>query len=235
VLETDPAPLQPARGFLRGISLGVNVLRAEMDKLQKTRYFNQYFNMRMLRGIHILGGICVLMLFALAAAIFAASSVQADALFPGNGAQPTTPAIYPAYNIAPSLPHLQDASEQLYVVPGRKSGSYWYRGIASWYGPDFNGRLTANGTVYDMYGMTAATTEFGHRLPLGTKVRVTDSHNGRSVVVRITDRGPLPPGRVLDLSYGAAQKLAMVDSGIAHVRVEVLRWGRNHYYHPQKG
>jgi rare lipoprotein A len=106
----------------------------------------------------------------------------------------------------------------------------WFHGVASWYGPAFNGRLTASGRVYDMYAMTAATSEFHTTLPLGTTVRVVNSHNGRSVVVHITDRGPLPNGRIIDLSYGAARKLAMVKPGIAHVRVHVLHWGDGGYH-----
>ena len=201
-----------------------------MDKLQKIRELNS----GRLQRIHVLGGFAILMLFSLAAALFAASAVQANAPFPENAVPPSTPAVYPEYTIAPRPPHLRPAAEQFYghLAPG---SAYWYRGIASWYGPSFNGRLAADGTVYNMYAMTAATTELHPRLPLGTTVRVINSRNGRSVVVRITDRGPLPPGRVLDLSYGAARKLAMVKSGIAQVRVQVLRWGWNRYHRPQRG
>ncbi|HEV2325703.1 MAG TPA: septal ring lytic transglycosylase RlpA family protein [Terracidiphilus sp.] len=201
-----------------------------MDKLQKKRDFNARF----LKGIYTIGVVSILALFVLAAAFFAASTVQADGFFQGNDAPPSTPAIYPEFRMSPHAPHLQPAAEQFYGAPVHKSG-YWYRGIASWYGPSFNGRLAADGTVYDMYAMTAATTEFHPRLPLGTKVRVIDSHNGRSVVVRITDRGPLPAGRILDLSYGAARKLAMIEPGIAAVRVQVLSWGRNRYHRPRSG
>ncbi len=80
-----------------------------------------------------------------------------------------------------------------------------------------------------MYDMTAATTMFHPVLPLGTVVRVTNSQNGRSVVVRITDRGPLPKGRVIDLSYGAARKLTMVQTGVSKVHLSVLHWGDNRY------
>ena len=80
------------------------------------------------------------------------------------------------------------------------------RGVASWYGGVFNGRKTASGEIYDMYAMTACHPS----LPFGSIVRVVNVHNHRSVVVRITDRGDLvEEGRIIDLSYGAAQKLGM--------------------------
>lgn len=91
-------------------------------------------------------------------------------------------------------------------------------GVASWYGKQFHGRPTANGEIYDMYGLTAA-----HRLmPLGTVVRVTNRENGRSVKVRVNDRGPFVRGRILDLSYGAAQRLGMTVNGTATVAIDVL-------------
>jgi rare lipoprotein A len=92
-------------------------------------------------------------------------------------------------------------------------------GLASWYGRDFNGRPTASGEIFDMYAYTAA-----HRdLPFGTRVRVTNEANGRSVVVRINDRGPWVEGRILDLSYAAAKALGMLEAGVVRVRLEVLR------------
>ncbi len=94
-----------------------------------------------------------------------------------------------------------------------------YSGKASWYGERFHGRQTASGERYNMNAMTAA-----HRtLPFGTRVRVTNKSNGRSVVVRINDRGPFVGGRVIDLSYAAARRVGMVNSGTAPVRVDVLR------------
>ncbi|MBR8833937.1 MAG: septal ring lytic transglycosylase RlpA family protein [Stigonema ocellatum SAG 48.90 = DSM 106950] len=93
-----------------------------------------------------------------------------------------------------------------------------FKGMASWYGYDGSGNQTAAGERYNPEGMTAA-----HRsLPLGTKVRVTNTHNGRSVVVRINDRGPYIRGRIIDLSAAAARILGMMSSGVAHVRIEVL-------------
>jgi rare lipoprotein A len=92
------------------------------------------------------------------------------------------------------------------------------KGFASWYGPGFHGRRCANGERFNMNGLTAA-----HRtLPLGSLVKVTNSWNGKSAVVRINDRGPFARGRVIDLSRGAAQAVGMLSSGTAPVIVEVL-------------
>lgn len=93
-----------------------------------------------------------------------------------------------------------------------------FNGMASWYGPGFHGNFTANGEVYNQNQMTAA-----HRhLPFGTRVRVTNLDNGRSVIVRINDRGPFVGNRVIDLSAGAARFIGLIASGIAPVRLEVL-------------
>lgn len=91
-------------------------------------------------------------------------------------------------------------------------------GVASWYGKDFHGRKTSNGEIYDMYGMTAA-----HKtLPLGTFVRVRNLENGKSVDVRVNDRGPFARGRIIDLSYSAAKRIGMVGPGTARVNVVAL-------------
>ena len=92
------------------------------------------------------------------------------------------------------------------------------RGVASWYGKDFHGRLAANGEVFDMTALTAA-----HRkLPLGSLVRVVNLVNGRHVDVRINDRGPYVGGRILDVSHAAAVELGMVESGVSIVHLEVI-------------
>lgn len=92
------------------------------------------------------------------------------------------------------------------------------RGIASWYGGQFHGRQAADGTIYDMEGLTAA-----HRtLPLGSTVRVANLANGRFLFVRITDRGPYVKGRILDLSHAAAVRLGMEKGGLAAVQVEIV-------------
>ncbi len=108
-------------------------------------------------------------------------------------------------------------------------GNTWYqpipdasgfkqRGLASWYGKKFHGRKTANGEVYDMHAMTAA-----HKtLPLGTCVKVRNMENGRSVEVRINDRGPFITGRVIDLSYAGAKAIGLVGPGVAQVEVVAL-------------
>ena len=96
-------------------------------------------------------------------------------------------------------------------------------GVASWYGGVFNGRKTASGEVFDMYAMTACHPT----LPFGSIVRVVNRSNHRSVIVRITDRGDLvEERRIIDLSYGAAEKLGMTWAGLAKVDLEVLSLGK---------
>ncbi len=93
-------------------------------------------------------------------------------------------------------------------------------GIASWYGADFNGKLTSSGEVYDMYAMTAA-----HKtLPLGTVVKVDNLDNGKSVQVKINDRGPYVVGRIIDLSKSAADAVGISGTGTAHVKLEIVQW-----------
>ncbi|MGD9599738.1 MAG: septal ring lytic transglycosylase RlpA family protein [Steroidobacteraceae bacterium] len=105
------------------------------------------------------------------------------------------------------------------VLPA--SEGYVERGVASWYGPGFHAAQTSTGEPYDMYAMTAA-----HKtLPLPCYARVTNLGNGRSVVVRVNDRGPFVGGRIIDLSYTAASKLDMLRAGTAFVEVEVLTPG----------
>ena len=93
-----------------------------------------------------------------------------------------------------------------------------YKGNASWYGPDFHGKLTSNGERYNMYDMTAA-----HKtLPMHTVVKVTNLKNGLTAIVRINDRGPFVATRIIDLSNSAARKIDMVGDGTAPVKIEVL-------------
>lgn len=100
--------------------------------------------------------------------------------------------------------------------PLNDATSYRVTGTASWYGTKFHGQATANGETYDLYGMTAA-----HKtLPLPSYVRVTNLDNGKSVIVRVNDRGPFYSDRVIDLSFAAAKKLGYAETGTAHVRVE---------------
>ena len=104
-----------------------------------------------------------------------------------------------------------------YYTLKRRNG-YVERGIASWYGTKFHGQRTSSGEVYDLYKMTAA-----HKtLPLPTYARVTNLKNGRSVIVKINDRGPFHPNRIIDLSYVAAAKLGILEYGTGLVEVEAI-------------
>ncbi len=98
----------------------------------------------------------------------------------------------------------------------REDPYYDERGVASWYGPGFDGRRTANGEIYDERGLSAAHPT----LPMPSWVRVTNLENGRSLVVRINDRGPFKRGRIIDLSRGAARRLGVIGPGTAKVRVQ---------------
>lgn len=98
-------------------------------------------------------------------------------------------------------------------------------GVSSFYAEDFHGKLTANGEVYDMYGLTAA-----HKtLPLNTIIRVTNMENDKSIILRINDRGPYVAGRILDCSYGAALKLGFLAQGTTKVKIEIIEFGDNQY------
>ena len=93
----------------------------------------------------------------------------------------------------------------------------WY-GRASWYGPTFQGRTTASGELYDMTALTAAHAD----LPFGSIVRLVNIRNGKNAVVRINDRGPYVEGREIDVSYQAAEKLGLINRGVANLRIELL-------------
>ena len=103
--------------------------------------------------------------------------------------------------------------------PLRDARGYRERGVASWYGSKFQGRRTSSGEPYDMFAMTAAHPV----LPLPTFVRVTNLDNGKSVVVKVNDRGPFLHGRIIDLSYAAAWKLGISATGTGRVEVEALQ------------
>ena len=106
------------------------------------------------------------------------------------------------------------------------SNGYKARGDASWYGTKFHGRLTSNGERYNMYAMSAAHKS----LPIPTYVKVTNLENRRQIIVRINDRGPFHPGRIIDLSYAGASKLDMLKKGTARVEVEAIdprQWKKN--------
>jgi len=98
-------------------------------------------------------------------------------------------------------------------------------GLASWYGPGFHGKRTASGEIFNMYELTAAHRTF----PIGSYVMVTNLENGKSVLVRINDRGPFVKGRIIDLSYAAAKLIGLIGPGVAPVRVELLSYDRVPY------
>ena len=108
-------------------------------------------------------------------------------------------------------------------TPMSTSQTYKERGLASWYGKRFHGKKTASGEIYDMYGMSAAHTT----LPLPSYARVTNPANGRSVIVRVNDRGPFKSTRIIDLSFAAAYKLRLVKQGSGMVEVEAIHPDRS--------
>ncbi|MBA4312640.1 MAG: septal ring lytic transglycosylase RlpA family lipoprotein [Chlorobiaceae bacterium] len=101
------------------------------------------------------------------------------------------------------------------------SGEFISEGIASYYADEYHGRKTSNGEKYDMYALTAAHQQ----LPFNTKVKVTNLNNGKSVSVRINDRGPFKDSRIIDLSYTAAKELGMIGPGTASVRLDIIELG----------
>lgn len=106
----------------------------------------------------------------------------------------------------------------VWYQPIPDASGFRQKGLASWYGREFHGRSTSNGETYDMYGVSAA-----HKtLPLGTVVRVENLNNGRTIKVRINDRGPFVRGRIIDLSYGAAKALGVVGPGTAPVEITAV-------------
>ncbi len=107
-------------------------------------------------------------------------------------------------------------------TPYRSLKPHRERGLASWYGRGFHGKRTASGERYDMYAMTAAHTI----LPIPSYARVTHLGNGRSVIVRINDRGPFRTDRIIDLSYAAAHRLGYIQAGSARVEVEAILPGK---------
>lgn len=144
----------------------------------------------------------------------------------------TPPAVDPA-QIPDAVPRAEPLSKRgnpaFYDVLGKRyfvkstAAGYVERGVASWYGPGFHEQFTSNGEPYDMHGMTAA-----HKtLPLPSFVQVTNLANGKSVVLRVNDRGPFKDGRIIDLSRTAAIKLDMLRAGTALVEVRALTVGQN--------
>jgi len=173
---------------------------------------------------------------ALPAALLAACSLGSHRTAPQHPAPVTPPPAAPAPPssvdaIPDAVPRAEPRSAHgnppFYDVLGQRyfvlvsADGYLERGVASWYGPTFHGGNTSSGEPYDMYGMTAA-----HKtLPLPTYARVTNLRNGRSIVVRINDRGPFVANRLIDLSYTAAAKLDMIRDGTTLVEVRALTPG----------
>jgi rare lipoprotein A len=169
-------------------------------------------------GICLLAGVSS---FALAALVVVLSTpaVQADARLPR-----TTASVLPAAPIVSATPALLAPP---ITTPERASQRRTdvLHGIASWYGSVLDGHRTASGERFDMYAMTACHPT----LPFGTIVRVVDLKTKKSVVVRINDRGILSEGRIIDLSYAAAQELHITKAGIAPVALEVISLGKPHH------
>ncbi len=122
------------------------------------------------------------------------------------------------------LPRSRSGNAARYTVFGKQyqvmdsAKGFTERGIASWYGSKFHGRATASGEKYNMYDMTAAHKN----LPIPVFVRVKNLDNGRELIVKVNDRGPFIEGRIIDLSFAAARKLGVYDSGTANVEIEAL-------------
>lgn len=142
-----------------------------------------------------------------------------------DGPGPSPPADFDSIpDAVPRMEPLNRPTARPYTVMGRNYTPmtslqpYRARGIATWYGRRYHGRQTSSGEIYDMYAMTAAHTT----LPIPSYARVTNPANGRSVVVRINDRGPFVGGRLIDLSYTAAHKLGVLAAGSAVVEVESI-------------
>ncbi len=162
--------------------------------------------------IYVLAGATSALLAAGVVTVFCTRTVEADAFLARPAA--TLPPSPPVESLTPAL--LAPAA-----LPEPRRRSKILRGLASWYGSVFNGRHTASGEPFDMNALTACHPT----LPFGSLVRVQNLRNKRSVVVRITDRGYLLSGRVIDISYAAAQKLEMTSAGVAPVSLEVVSVG----------
>lgn len=128
---------------------------------------------------------------------------------------------HPADAVPAPVPYSRHGNPNSYVVHGKRyhvlktTKGYDKTGYASWYGTKFHGRLTSTREPYDMHAMTAASPV----LPIPSYVHVTNLDNGRSVVVKVNDRGPFKSNRIIDLSYAAAKKLGYINKGVGHVRV----------------
>jgi rare lipoprotein A (peptidoglycan hydrolase) len=151
--------------------------------------------------------------------------VVLESVFLGLGLLVLTPTVNPTSAGKPSKPSPAVATPKSSPAPSKNTQSadqakplaVW-ECVTSWYGEPFDGQLTANGEIYDMYAATAAHTT----LPLNSVVRLVNTRNQRSTVVRINDRGPYVEGRELDVSYEVARRLGFEQRGLAKVRLELL-------------
>tara|TARA_B110000116_G_scaffold263184_1_gene269364 strand:- start:607 stop:1038 length:432 start_codon:yes stop_codon:yes gene_type:complete len=133
--------------------------------------------------------------------------------------------VSPRYNANSNSSSSSKVTKSTYKKSNAKTETL--RGISSWYGPNFHGKLTANGEIYDMYGTTAAHKS----LPLNTIVRVTNLENGHSIILKINDRGPYVGNRILDCSFGAAKKLGFDKQGTTSVEIDIIEIGDDIYMH----
>lgn len=159
------------------------------------------------------------------AVVLGAALLAACSPFPAHlGARSARAPLSERSDATPNCPASDTQAGTSYVVFGRRyrvlrnPAGYQDRGIASWYGPNFHGKLTSSGARYDMYALTAADKV----LPLCTWVRVTNLDNGKSIIVQINDRGPFVMNRIIDLSYAAARDINMVGKGTALVDVRAI-------------
>ena len=167
---------------------------------------------------------------ALALLLFLSACVSVDKPEPRDGGPERPVDVSGVKDAVPRQePRTRAGNASPYTVFGkeyhvlRSSRGFRQTGVASWYGTKFHGRTTANGEIYDMFAMTAAHKS----LPIPSYVKVTNLDNGRSVVVRVNDRGPFHGDRIIDLTYAAAAKLDFVDRGIATVEVVALEPGQS--------
>ncbi|WP_245911194.1 septal ring lytic transglycosylase RlpA family protein [Neisseria iguanae] len=164
------------------------------------------------------------MLTAVAIGVFSIGSTSAQTAKGALLAKQANKIIVTGQDTIVRAEKLHPSANRSYKVAGKryqpmtKLSSFTQNGNASWYGGKFHGRKTASGELYNMYAMTAA-----HRtLPIPSYAKVTNTRNGKSVIVRVNDRGPFHGNRVMDLSKAAAQKLGFINQGTAHVKIEQI-------------
>jgi rare lipoprotein A len=164
-------------------------------------------------------------LLCVAALVSCAGAPKRGAFYQDDGPPDRVPAdLYEIADAVPRVEPLLSRANRPYTALGRSytplTGDvpFRQRGVASWYGKQFHGNRTASGEIYDMFAMTAAHPT----LPIPSYVRVSNPRNGRTVIVRVNDRGPFKDNRVIDLSYAAASRLGIAAAGTAEVEVERL-------------